>query len=102
MPSLEFDIIIGMDFLSTYRESIDYFKRKVVLFTLEGSCLRFKGDWLEPSPSSLSRLSGKNYFYGMLSTLSVVDRITTVVELPLVVRKFLDVFLEDLSRLPPI
>ena len=48
MPNLEFDIIIGMDFLSVYRASIDYFKRQVVLFTPEGSCLRLKGDRLEP------------------------------------------------------
>ena len=35
MPNLEFDIITGMDFLSVYRASIDYFKRQVVLFTPE-------------------------------------------------------------------
>ena len=80
MSSLEFDIIIGMGFLSTYRAPIDYFKQQIVLFTPKGNCLRFKGDRLEPLMSSLSRLSGKDYFYGMLSTLSVVDNVTAVVE----------------------
>ena len=74
----------------------------VVLFTPEGSCLRFKGDRLEPSSSSLSPLSGKDYFYGMLSTLSAIDNMTVVVELPLVVHEFSDIFSEDLLGLPPI
>ena len=101
MPSLEFDIIIGMDFLPTYPASIDYFKQ-VIFFTPEESCLRFNGDRLEPSPSSLSRFSRKDYFYGMISTLSVVDSVTLVVDLPLVVCEFSDVFLEDLPGLPPV
>ena len=37
-----------------------------------------------------------------LSTLSAIDSMTVVVDLPLVVREFLDVFPEDLSGLPPI
>ena len=100
MPSLEFDIIIGMDFPLIYRASIDYFKRQVVLFTPEGSCLQFKGDQLESLPPSLALISGKDYFYSMLSTLSVVDSVAPIVDLPLVVHEFLDVFLEYLSGLP--
>ena len=39
MPNSESDIIIGMDILSAYRALIDCFKRQVVLFILEVSCL---------------------------------------------------------------
>ena len=55
---------------------------------------------MDPSPFSLSRLSGKDYFYGMLSTLSTINGMTIVVDLPLVVREFSNVFLEDLPGLP--
>ena len=55
---------------------------------------------MEPSLSSLSHLSGKDYFYGMLSTLLAIDSMTVVVDLPLVVREFSDVFSKDLPGLP--
>ena len=57
---------------------------------------------MEPALYSLSRLGGKDYFYGMISTLSTVDSVALVVDFPLVVREFSDVFLEDLPSLPPI
>ena len=97
MSSLDAEIIIGMDFLSNYRASIDCFKRQVILFTPEGNCLRFKSDWLEPSPSYLSRLGGKDYFYSVISTLSAVYNIAHVVDLPLVVCEFLDDFFGRLT-----
>ena len=62
MPNLEFDIIIGMDFLSAYQALISCFKRQVVLFTRGGDYLRFKGDQLELTPSFLSHLGGKDFF----------------------------------------
>ena len=39
MSNLEFDIIIGIDFLFAYHALIDCFKRQFVLFTLEGNYL---------------------------------------------------------------
>ena len=55
---------------------------------------------MEPSLSFLSCLSGKDYFYSVISTLSVIDSVTPVVDLTLVVREFLDVFSKDLPGLP--
>ena len=67
-------------------------KDKLLSLHPQGNCLRFKGDRLELSPSSLSCLSGKDYFYGMISTLSAVDSVASVVDLPLVVHEFSDFF----------
>ena len=102
MPNLKFDVIVDMNFLSVYHVSIDCFNRQVILFTLDGDCLRYKGDHLELFLYSLSHLGSKEFFYIMLCTLSIIDVEASVVELPLVVCKFLDVFLEDLLGLPPI
>ena len=37
MLNLEFDIIIGTDFLLSYHAPIDYFRIQVILFTPKGS-----------------------------------------------------------------
>ena len=55
---------------------------------------------MEPSPPSLSHLSGKDYFYGMLSTLSAIDSMTVAVGLPLAMREFSNVFSKGLPGLP--
>ncbi|GFS38223.1 hypothetical protein Acr_00g0056340 [Actinidia rufa] len=39
-----FDLILGMDWLSTYRETIDCFKRRVRICTPEGGCFEFFGE----------------------------------------------------------
>ena len=72
IPNLEFDVTIGTYFFSEYCVSTDCFKRQVTHFTLEGYCFGFKGDHLEFSVPSLSRLGGKDLFYGILETSSIV------------------------------
>ena len=77
-------------------------KRQFVLFAPKGNFLQFKGDQFESSLSSLSHLGGKDYFYNVISILSAINRVVPVVDLPLVVHEFPDVFSEDLLGLPPI
>ena len=40
----DFDVILGMDWLSTHRDSMDYFTKKVVFQKSKFSALEFKGD----------------------------------------------------------
>ena len=39
-----FDVILGMDWLSSYRSVIDCYHQKVTVFTLSGDCFYFLGD----------------------------------------------------------
>ena len=40
----EFDVILGMDWLTAHRLVIDYDRRRVTTYTLDGNCVTFQGD----------------------------------------------------------
>ena len=44
MDMSEFDVIIGMDWLTAHRIVIDYDRRRVTAYTRDGSCVMFQGD----------------------------------------------------------
>ena len=44
MDMLEFDVILGMDWLTTYRVVIDCERRRVTAYTQDGTCVTFQGD----------------------------------------------------------
>ncbi|KAL7211700.1 hypothetical protein ACSBR2_014537 [Camellia fascicularis] len=39
-----FDVILGMDWLSSYRAIIDCYRQRVTVCTLSGECFHFLGD----------------------------------------------------------
>ncbi|GFS41459.1 hypothetical protein Acr_00g0074490 [Actinidia rufa] len=63
-----FDLILGMDWLSTYRATIDCFRRRVRICTPEGGCFEFFGERREPFEPYLyeSRDKGSMAFRGWL------------------------------------
>ena len=58
-----FDIILGMDWLSTFHASIDCYKRRVRICPPEGSCFEFFGERREPL---------ERYLYGSRERESIV------------------------------
>ena len=44
MDMLEFDVILGMDWLTTHQVIIDCDRRRVMAYTLDGTCVTFQGD----------------------------------------------------------
>ena len=42
-----FDVILGIDWLSSTKATIDYYKCRVTVCTLKGDCFRFTGDRLD-------------------------------------------------------
>ena len=44
MDMSEFDVILGMDWLTAYHVVIDYERRRVTAYTLDGTCVTFQGD----------------------------------------------------------
>ena len=43
MDMLEFDVILGMDWLTAYRVLIDCEDRRVISYTQDGTCVTFQG-----------------------------------------------------------
>ena len=44
MDMSEFDVILGLDWLTTYQVVIDYESRRVIAYAPDGTCFTFKGD----------------------------------------------------------
>ena len=44
MDISEFDVILGMDWLTTHRVIIDYDCRRITAYTQEGNCVIFQGE----------------------------------------------------------
>ena len=100
----DFDVILGMVWLSTYRDSMDYFTKKVVFWKLGYLKLEFEGDREVLSTCVISTLEAKRLLHkGCKVYLAhVVDKSSSKVTLDSVpiVRELLDVFFKDLSGLP--
>ncbi|XP_059664153.1 uncharacterized protein LOC132309916 [Cornus florida] len=89
-----FDVILGMDWLSSFRAVIDCFRGRVSICTLDGDCFCFVGDCV-----ILFRGRDQQEFF--LASLFADDDVEFYgVDYPEVVRDFLDVFPEDLTELP--
>ncbi|KAL7234119.1 hypothetical protein ACSBR1_017668 [Camellia fascicularis] len=101
----DFDVILGMDWLTKHHASIDCFRKKVV-FAMPGQHeFFFQGDRKGSSICFISSLQANRmlrkgchgYLACVVSTEQPEQRLK---EFP-VVREFVDVFLEDLPGLPP-
>ncbi|GFZ15628.1 hypothetical protein Acr_25g0000370 [Actinidia rufa] len=64
-----FDIILGMDWLSSNRAIVDCFRRRVTITISSGDSFYFVGDRLDFSTSSLHHLCGRQYTTGYLASL---------------------------------
>ena len=65
-----FDIILGMDWLSTVRAVIDCYRRRVTICTPEGDCFRFLGDRLDVVDPVISRRRDRDSIACLLAALS--------------------------------
>ncbi|KAK0600560.1 hypothetical protein LWI29_016148 [Acer saccharum] len=101
----DFDIIFGMDWLSTYRANVKCFEKEVVFNPPGEHEFSFVGINLCSLPRLISSLQARKYlrkgYMGYLA--SVEDTKKSGAELPdvLVVNEFPDVFPDDLSCIPP-
>ena len=96
-----FDLILGMDWLSTYRATIDCFRRRVRICTPEGGCFEFFGERREPFEPYLYESRDKGSMACLLARLTLDENSFTRGELPRVVCDFSDVFPNELPGLPP-
>ncbi|XP_057504722.1 uncharacterized protein LOC130788172 [Actinidia eriantha] len=76
-----FDLILGMDWLSTYRATIDCFKRRVRICTPEGGCFEFFGEQREPFEPYLYESRDKGSIACLLASLTLDENSFTRGEL---------------------
>ena len=90
-----FDVILGMDWLSSVRAVIDCYQRRVTICTGDGDCFRFFGDRLDIIDPIISRRRDRDSIVCMLAGLSLSEGAIVPVVLSLVVREFADVFPDE-------
>uniref|UniRef100_A0A2N9H8A8 Reverse transcriptase domain-containing protein n=1 Tax=Fagus sylvatica TaxID=28930 RepID=A0A2N9H8A8_FAGSY len=101
----EFDVILGMDWLSIFHASIDCFGKKVV-FRIPGQAeFVFEGDRVVRPPPLVSAMQAKRLLRkgckGFLAYVLKSEGTTLKTEDISVVKEFPDVFSKDLPGLPP-
>ncbi|KAL0534336.1 hypothetical protein IC582_028626 [Cucumis melo] len=105
LDMLDFDVILGMDWLAANHASIDCSRKEVVFNSPSMASFKFKGEGSRSLPQVISAIrASKLLSQGTWSILaSVVD--TREVDVSLssepVVREYPDVFPEELPGLPP-
>ena len=101
----DFYVILGIDWLSTHRATMDYFIEKIVFQKLGFSELEFENDHRVLPTYVISTLEAKRLLYkGCEAYLArVVDKSSSKVTLDsvLVVQEFPNVFSKDLPSLSP-
>ncbi|XP_043717475.1 uncharacterized protein LOC122665391 [Telopea speciosissima] len=102
----DFDIILGLDWLSTHGASLICVERKVLFKSEEGKEFEFKGNKSKKlkktiiSALQVQKLMEEGCKCYLASMLDIEAKITPMKEIS-VVRDFSDVFSEDLTWLPP-
>ena len=101
MDMSEFDVILGMDWLTAYRVVIDCEGRRVTAYTQDGTSMVFKGENHDIWPQTIYESKCQGQLAGWLVSLTLEDEERSDLDLPLVVCKYEDVFPEELPGLPP-
>ena len=104
MDVYDYDVILGMDWLTTYHASVDCFRKEVVFWPLGEPEFWFKGSRMHALPRVISALRAKHlsrkgcqgYLAHLVDTRKEVLKLDNIP----VVREFPNVFPEDLLRIP--
>ena len=97
----DFDVILGMNWLTTHQVVIDCDHRRITAYTRDCISVTFQGNKNDALPQTVhdSRWSGQ--LMGWLASLTLEDEVRQDMSLPRVVCKYEDVFLDELPGLPP-
>ena len=101
MDMSEFDVILGMDWLTAYRVIIDCERRRVTTYTQDGTRIVFQGDKHDIFPQMVYESRCHGQLAGWLESLTLEDEVRPDLDLPLVVCEYEDVFSDELPGLPP-
>ena len=101
MDMSKFDIILGMDWLTTYKVVIDCERRRVIAYTQDCTRVVFQGDKHDIFPQTVYESRSQGQLAGWLASLTLEDEERPDLDLPWVVCEYVDVFPDELPRLPP-
>ena len=101
MDMSEFDVILGMDWLTAYRVVIDCERRRVTAYTQDGTRVVFQGDNHDILPQTVYESRCQGQLTGWLVCLTLEDEERPDLDLPRVVCEYMDVFPNELPGLPP-
>ena len=101
MDMSEFDVILGMDWLTTYKVVIDCERRRVTAYTQDGTRVTFQGDKHGVLPQTVYESRCHGQLAGWLVSLTLEDEVRPNLDLPQAVCEYEDVFLDELPGLPP-
>ena len=101
MDMSEFDVILGMDWLTTYRVVINCERMRVTAYTQDGTRVVFQGDKHDMLPQIVYESRCQRQLAGWLASLTLEDEERPDLDLPRVVCEYVDVFPDELPGLPP-
>ena len=101
MDIYDFDVILGMNWLTVHGVVIDCDSRRITSYTRNGIRVTFQGEKHNALPHIVhdSRWSGQ--LMGWLASLTLEDEGRKNLSLPRMVCEYEDVFLDELPGLPP-
>ena len=94
MDMSEFDVILGMIWLTAYRVVIDCERRRVTAYTQDGTRVVFQGDKHDIFPQTVYESRCQGQLAGWLANLTLEDEVRPNLDLPRVVCEYEDVFLD--------
>ena len=92
MDMSEFDIILGMDWLTAYRVVIDCERRRVTAYTQDGTRVVFQEDKHDILPQTVYESRCQGQLAGWLESLTLEDEVRLDLDLPRTVCEYEDVF----------
>ena len=101
----DFDVVLGMDWLSRHRATLDCYKKEVKLLKPGKMEVKFKGLRRELSSCMISAMTAQRMLrkgcQGYLAYVVETGKEGTILDEIPVVREFPDVFPDDIAGLPP-
>ena len=97
----EFEVILGMDWLTAHRVVIDCDRMRVTAYTPGGTYVVFQENRHDVSPHTMYDSRWQGQLMGWLASLTLEDEVRQDMSLPRVVCEYEDVFSDELPGLPP-
>ena len=96
MDMSEFDVILGMDWLTAYKVVIDCERRRVTAYTQDGTRVVFQGDKHDILPQTMYESRCQGQLAGWLVSLTLEGKVKPGLDLARVVCEYEDVFPDEL------